>query len=173
MPSLPAAPVFTDSELEHLLRRPLQRLLTRADHRAFAGRRVLITGAGGSIGSELARQIAQCRPERLTILDHAEFSLFTVERELRDRFPSARIDLVLADVPRGRYVRQACRAFRPHIVYHAAAYKHVTMAERAICAAAAVNVLGTAEVVEAAREVGARFVLVSSDKAAAPTSVMG
>jgi FlaA1/EpsC-like NDP-sugar epimerase len=173
MNSLTRTSAFTDGELEQLLRRPLQRLLTRGDHRAFAGRRVLITGAGGSIGGELARQIARCGPERLTILDHAEFSLFTIERELRDRFPSARIDVVLADITRGRYVRQACRAFRPHVVYHAAAYKHVTMAERAICAAAAVNVVGTWHVVEAAREVGARFVFVSSDKAAAPTSVMG
>jgi FlaA1/EpsC-like NDP-sugar epimerase len=168
-----AAPAFTRPELEALLRRPLYRLLTAADRRAFAGRRVLITGAGGSIGSELARQIARCGPERLTILDHAEFNLFTIERELRERFPGLQIDLVLADVTRGGLVRHACRAFRPHVVYHAAAYKHVTIAERAICSAATVNVVGSLKVLRAAREVGARFVLISSDKAAAPTSVMG
>jgi O-antigen biosynthesis protein WbqV len=168
-----SSPDFTERELERLLGRRIYRLLTAADRRAFAGRRILITGAGGSIGSELARQIARCGPERLTILDHAEFNLFTIERELRERFPALQIDLVLADVTRGGFVRRACRAFRPHVVYHAAAYKHVTMAERAICAAALVNVDGTLRVVRAAREVGARFVLVSSDKAAAPTSVMG
>jgi O-antigen biosynthesis protein WbqV len=168
-----SAPDFTQPELEQLLGRPIYKLLTAADRRAFAGRRILITGAGGSIGSELARQIAMCRPDRLTILDHAEFNLFTIERELRQRFPALQIDVVLADVTRGGFVRRACRAARPHVVYHAAAYKHVTMAERAICPAALVNVIGTLRVVCAAREVGARFVLISSDKAAAPTSVMG
>ena len=164
---------FATTELETLLQRPTRRLLTGQDRRAFAGRRVLITGAGGSIGSALARQVAACGPSRLTLVDHSEFNLFQVERELLDRFRSLVVDPVLADVTRGALLGQACRAARPHVVYHAAAYKHVTMTERAVCAAVAVNVLGTARALRAARDVGARFVLISSDKAAAPRSVMG
>ena len=164
---------FTPTELEQLLDRPIRQVLSAADRQAFAGRRVLITGAGGSIGSELARQVAACGPDRLTLVDHSEHALFQIERELSSLLPSNRLDPVLADVTRQPFVRQAFRLARPHVVYHAAAYKHVTMSERAICAAANANVLGTANVVTAARNVGARFILISSDKAAAPASVMG
>ncbi|MES1254641.1 MAG: polysaccharide biosynthesis protein [Acidobacteriota bacterium] len=164
---------FTTAELETLLERPIRRLLTADDRRAFAGRRVLVTGGGGSVGSELARQIAACRPERLTLLDNSELNLFQIERELHEQYPALLIEPVLADVAQGALVRQAVQLARPHIVYHAAAYKHVTMVERAVCASVAVNVFGTMNVAVAARAVGARFVLISSDKAAAPTSVMG
>lgn len=164
---------FTQPELEQLLNRPVRRILSDADRRAFSGRRVLITGAGGSIGSELARQVAACGPERLTLIDHSEHALFQIERELLGVLPASAIDPVLADVTRGAFVRQAFRLAKPHVVYHAAAYKHVTMSERAVCAAANANVLGTAHVVAAARNAGARFILISSDKAAAPASVMG
>jgi len=164
---------FTSAELEALLERPTRRLLTAADRRAFSGRRVLITGGGGSVGSELARQIATCLPERLTLIDNSELNLFQIERELRERFPRLPLEPVLVDVTRGTVLKQAVHLARPHIVYHAAAYKHVTMVERAVCASVAVNVLGTLHAVAAARQVGARFVLISSDKAASPTSVMG
>ncbi len=167
------SPRFTDAELERLLERPVRQVLSDADRAAFAGRRVLITGAGGSIGSELARQVAQCGPARLTIVDHGEHALFEIERELAGVVPAEIVEPVLADVTRAAFVRQALRLSRPHVVYHAAAYKHVTMSERAVCAAANANVVGTANVVAGARDVGARFVLISSDKAAAPASVMG
>lgn len=163
---------FTEDELEWLMDRSVCRLLTGADRRSFRGRRVLITGAGGSIGSELARQIAACEPGELTIVDNSELNLFTIERELQQAFPSVRVAAVLCDVSR-RALRHTLLAARPHVVYHAAAYKHVTMLERAVCPAVETNVLGTVAVVDAAREVGARFVLISSDKAAAPESVMG
>lgn len=163
---------FSDAELETLMNRPACRLLTSADRRAFTGRRVLITGAGGSIGSELARQLARCRPAHLTLVEQSEHNLFQIERELAGVAPAVPVTAVLGDVTRGA-IRQACRTARPHVVYHAAAYKHVTMVERAVCAATDTNVLGTARTVDAAREVGARFVLISSDKAAAPHSVMG
>jgi FlaA1/EpsC-like NDP-sugar epimerase len=165
--------VFTSAELEQLLDRPVRQVLSDADRRRFAGRRVLITGAGGSIGSELARQVACCRPSKLVLVDHSEHALFQIERELAGLLPDGVVEPVLADVTRGPFVRQAVRMSRAHVVYHAAAYKHVTMSERAVCAAANANVVGTANVVAAAREVGARFVLISSDKAAAPASVMG
>lgn len=164
---------FSEADLEFLLQRPVRRLLTDADRRAFAGRRVLITGAGGSIGSELARRIAPLAPQRLVLLDQSELALFQVERELSGQFPDLPLEVVLTDVARAGAMDHACRAHRPHVVYHAAAYKHVTMAERAVCAAADANILGTRCAVDAARAVGARFVLISSDKAATPQSVMG
>lgn len=163
---------FTEAELEILMARPICRLLTAADRRAFAGRRVLVTGAGGSIGSELCRQIARCKPARLVLVDHSELNLFQIEREIQQLAPNLPLEVVLGDITR-RAVHGAIRAARPHVIYHAAAYKHVTMVERAVCAAVDANVLGTAAVAALAREVGARFVLISSDKAAAPESVMG
>ena len=164
---------LTKHEEEVLLARPVQSLLTASDRDAFAGRRCLITGAGGSVGSELARQIASCTPAHLTVLDQSEHGLFSIERELRECHPDLALEAVLADVTRTASMRAAVTRSRPELVFHAAAYKHVTMAERAACAAARVNVLGTAELLTALRGTGARFVLVSSDKAAAPTSVMG
>jgi FlaA1/EpsC-like NDP-sugar epimerase len=162
---------FSEVELEALLQRPLRRLLTPADCRAIAGRRVLITGAGGSIGSELARRIACCKPARLTLIDQSELNLFQIERELNELAPGVRLDVVLGDV--SETIDDACVSTRPHVVYHTAAYKHVTMLERAVCSAVKANVLGTIAAVEAARIVGARFVFISTDKAASPRSVMG
>jgi len=164
---------FTDRELEQLLERPVRRLLTPADRAAFAGKRVLITGAGGSVGSELARQIAACGPATLTLVDSSELNLFHIERELALSAPGVEVDAVMADITRATPVRRAFEAARPHVVYHAAAYKHVTMVERAVCSAAMVNVLGTMVVADAAREAGSRLVFISSDKAASPRSVMG
>ncbi|MCC7242347.1 MAG: polysaccharide biosynthesis protein, partial [Acidobacteria bacterium] len=89
---------LTDRDIEAILGRPVCRLLTAADRRAFAGRRVLITGAGGSIGSELARQVAACAPARLTLIDHAELNLFQIEQELARVAPAVPLDVVLADV---------------------------------------------------------------------------
>jgi FlaA1/EpsC-like NDP-sugar epimerase len=165
--------MLTLQEQEQLLGRQVQPLLGAVDRRRFTDRSVLITGAGGSIGSELARQIASCRPARLTLVDHSEHALFEIERELNGCAAGVTIDPVLADITRARNLSQAFGRARPQVVFHAAAYKHVTMAERAVCAAARVNVLGTCAVLAAARDVNARVVLVSSDKAASPRSVMG
>jgi len=158
---------------EQLLGRPAQDLLTPADRAAFRGQRLLVTGAGGSVGSELARQLAASRPARLTLVDHSEYALFTVERELRARYEGLEIEALLCDVTRRVDMRAACRRARPHAIYHAAAYKHVPIAEASIVPAVRVNVLGAVEAAVAARESGGRFVLVSSDKAAQPRSVMG
>ncbi len=164
---------FTDHELESLLDRPVRQLVTAADRRRLAGRRVVITGGGGSVGSELARQIADCRPAALTLVDHSELALFEILRELSERHPDVAVTPVLADVCRAPLMRRALAAAAPDVVFHAAAYKHVAMVERDVCAAVSGNVIGTVNVVRASREAGARFVLVSSDKAAAPRSVMG
>jgi FlaA1/EpsC-like NDP-sugar epimerase len=158
---------------EQLLGRPTESVLTSTDRRALRGQRLLVTGAGGSVGSELARQLATCGPQSLTLFDHSEYHLFKIDRELRERHPDVTILPVLGDVSRRPDLRAGCQIARPTAVYHAAAYKHVPIAETSIVAAARVNVLGTVETVRAAREIGARFVLVSSDKAAEPRSVMG
>jgi FlaA1/EpsC-like NDP-sugar epimerase len=158
---------------EKLLGRPVRDVLTSEDRRALAGRRVLITGAGGSVGSELARQLAACRPSSLTLLDHSEYALFAIEAALRRAHPNLTVRAVLGDVSRRADVRGACAAARPQVIYHAAAYKHVAMTESCLVPAVRTNVLGTIEVARAAREQGARFVLISSDKAAEPRSVMG
>jgi len=158
---------------ERLLGRPVEGVLTAIDRRALKDRRLLITGAGGSVGSELARQLAACEPASLTLIDHAEYNLFRIERRLRAEFPKLTIEAVIGDVSRRADIRHACLITRPHAVYHAAAYKHVPVTEVSVIAAARTNVLGTVETIRAAREVGARFLLVSSDKAADPRSVMG
>jgi FlaA1/EpsC-like NDP-sugar epimerase len=157
----------------HLLGRSLRAILTDGDRRSLAGQRVLVTGAGGSLGSELARQIAACGPSRLMLLDHSEYAVFRLERELREQNPDVDVEVTLGDVSRRSDVRTACTTLLPHVVYHAAAYKHVTITERAVVPAIRTNVLGTLETARAARDVGARFVLISSDKAAEPRSVMG
>jgi FlaA1/EpsC-like NDP-sugar epimerase len=158
---------------ERLLGRPVENVLTAIDRRALKDRRLLVTGAGGSVGSELARQLAACEPASLTLVDHAEYNLFRIERRLRDEFPKLAIEPVIGDVSRRTDIRHACLITRPHAVYHAAAYKHVPVTEVSVIAAARTNVLGTVETIRAARDVGARFLLVSSDKAADPRSVMG
>jgi FlaA1/EpsC-like NDP-sugar epimerase len=158
---------------QYLLGRRVRNVLAPADRKAFAGARVLITGGGGSVGSELARQVASCRPAHLTLFEQCECNLFRIESELREKFPALELSPVLGDVTRARSVRAVCETALPDVVFHAAAYKHVTMTERAVCAAVETNVLGTQNTALAARDTGARFLLISSDKAARPTSVMG
>jgi FlaA1/EpsC-like NDP-sugar epimerase len=168
-----AVPDREPSLQEILLGRRERHVLSAADRRAFRDQRVLVTGGGGSVGSELARVVAECEPARLTVVDQSEYNLFRLERELTERFPDLPFEPVLGDVTRTNDLRQVFRATRPHVVYHAAAYKHVTMTERAVCAAVRTNVLGTLSAARAAEETGARLVLVSTDKAAQPASVMG
>lgn len=158
---------------QYLLGRPIQAGLSEQQRRAFAGRRVLITGAGGSVGGELARQVADCQPEALVLLDHSEYALFTILRDLGTRDRKAPIVPLLADVTRPRDISAISAAHRPDFVFHAAACKHVTIAEQAIVQAIRTNVLGAVYVARAAERVGARFVLISTDKAAEPRSVMG
>jgi FlaA1/EpsC-like NDP-sugar epimerase len=168
-----AVPDGEPSLQEILLGRRERQVLTAAERRTFRGQRVLVTGAGGSVGSELARQLAECGPARLTLVEHSEYNLFRLERELAEQFPDVPLEPVLGDVTRANDLRHVARAARPHVVYHAAAYKHVTMTERAVCGAVRTNVLGTLNAARAAEDVGARLVLVSTDKAAQPASVMG
>jgi FlaA1/EpsC-like NDP-sugar epimerase len=164
---------FTPLEIDALIGQRPRAALRAADRDAIAGSRVMVTGAGGSIGSELARVLASCAPSTLALLDHSEHALFNIEREVRARWPHLEVVAWLMDASRAPAVAKACRESRPQVIYHAAAYKHVTMAERAPAAALGANVLGAAATASAAAAVGARFVLVSSDKAADPKGVMG
>jgi FlaA1/EpsC-like NDP-sugar epimerase len=135
---------------------------------------VLVTGAGGSIGSELCRQIARIGPTRLVLVDHAEPALFEIERELVDERGFRAAAAVLADVKNREKLRQVFEKYRPTVVFHAAAYKHVAMMEANPLEAVRNNTLGTLVVAEVAVEHGARrFVLISTDKAANATNVMG
>ena len=138
------------------------------------GRRVMVTGAGGSIGSELCRQIASFSPKILVLLDHDENGIFDILHELRTRFPSVTLKSVIADIRDRVKMSRVFAAERPEVVFHAAAHKHVPFMEENPEEAVKTNVFGTQNVAEAALECGAeRFVLISTDKAVNPTSVMG
>jgi FlaA1/EpsC-like NDP-sugar epimerase len=140
----------------------------------YAGRRILVTGAGGSIGSELCRQLVQCRPATLILMDHGEHVLFQIERELRGLAPDLEIIPILGSVCDAALVNVLMRAKKIDVVLHAAAYKHVPLVESNAIEGMRNNVLGTRTVANAAREAGVeRFILVSTDKAVRPTSVMG
>src|ERR1041384_8366680 len=118
----------TDRALqESLLGRDVRDVLSAGDRRVLSGQRLLVTGAGGTIGSELARQLADCGPASLTIFDHSEYALFRIEEEIRSRWPEVALDAVVGDITRRVDITAACRTARPHAVYHAAAYKHVTI----------------------------------------------
>jgi FlaA1/EpsC-like NDP-sugar epimerase len=136
---------------------------------------VLVTGAGGSIGSELCRQVARFAPTaKLVLVDHAEPALFEIERELVDERRFHAVAAVVGDVKNRAKMRQVFEKYRPDVVFHAAAYKHVAMMEANPLEAVRNNTLGTRTVAEVAVEFGAkRFVLVSTDKAANPKTVMG
>jgi O-antigen biosynthesis protein WbqV len=160
--------------LEDLLGRPQAVLDRDGMARLVAGRRVLVTGAGGTIGAELTRQIAASAPGRLVLLDNSEFALYAIDGELRERFPGlARLPL-LRDVRERREVDEVLAAERPEIVFHAAALKHVPMVEANPLEGVLTNILGSRNLAEAARAHGAALVvMISTDKAVNPVSVMG
>jgi FlaA1/EpsC-like NDP-sugar epimerase len=138
------------------------------------GRRVLVTGAGGSIGAELCRQIARLRPAEVVALDRYENGLFAIEREVRRANADVPFAAVIADITDAERIEDVFRHHRPEVVFHAAAHKHVPLMEANPCEAIKNNVFGTRIVAEAAdRNHVSEFVLISSDKAVNPTSVMG
>ncbi|MEW6267178.1 MAG: nucleoside-diphosphate sugar epimerase/dehydratase [Thermodesulfobacteriota bacterium] len=160
--------------VEDLLGREELHLNREEIARYLRGRRVLVTGAGGSIGSELVRQIGLYRPKALALFEVSELNLFQVKMELGQRFPELQARPFLADIRDREAVAHACREFEPEVLFHAAAYKHVPMQELFPWEAVSNNVLGSSVLVEAALAHGvSRLVLVSTDKAVRPTSVMG
>ncbi len=163
-----------DIRLEDILAREPVVVDTAALRPHLQDQVVLVTGAGGSIGSELCRQIVTFEPKLLVLLGHGENSLFAIEQELRNEYKFTRTKMVLADVADAAAVRNVFSTYRPRIVFHAAAHKHVPIVEDNICEAVRNNVLGTRTVALAAAASGAaKMVLLSTDKAVNPTSVMG
>lgn len=157
-----------------LLGRPVVSLDTPELQRFIAGKVILVTGAGGSIGSEICRQCLRYCPQRLVLVERSENALFEVDRELREQWVGAEIVPALADVTDRRRLASVLSEHRPHVVFHAAAHKHVPMMEANPGEAIKNNVFGTQIAAELSAEYGASaFVLISTDKAVNPTSVMG
>jgi len=160
--------------LEDLLGRPQAVLDRDAMRRMVVGRPVLITGAGGSIGSELVRQISDLGPSRIVLVDHGEFALYRIDRELGERHPALPRTAVLADMRDRVRVESVLAAERPDLVFHAAALKHVPLVEANPDEGVLTNVVGTRHMADACVAAGvSTMVLISTDKAVNPTSVMG
>jgi FlaA1/EpsC-like NDP-sugar epimerase len=173
----PVAAVRTNSsdlDVTELIGRTPYGLDRHSVSKALTNKRVLITGAGGSIGSELARIVATFHPEQLVLMERAENSLFEIDRQIARRFPEIKRKAVLHDVVDADATLRHCVQLKPHVVFHAAAHKHVPLMEDHPSHAVTNNLFGTKSIADAAVATGAeRFVLISSDKAVNPTSVMG
>src|SRR3954464_14465761 len=161
-------------DINGLLGRKPVSLDTPELQRFLAGKRVLVTGAGGSIGSEICRQAMKFCPGQLILLDRAENALLEIDGELRERWVGAALVPAIADVCDARRIRQVFERYRPQVIFHAAAHKHVPMMEHNPGEAVKNNVFGTKTVADAAAAShAAAFVMVSTDKAVNPPSVMG
>ena len=146
--------------------------------RNIAGKVVLVSGAGGSIGSELSRQIVNCRPSQLILVEQSEFALYLIEEELREAIASANrattLIAELCDVADANSVNRVINRYKPHTIFHAAAYKHVPLVEKNPISGIRNNVFGTLRLTQAAESAGVdNFILVSTDKAVRPTNIMG
>jgi FlaA1/EpsC-like NDP-sugar epimerase len=160
--------------IEDLLNRPQIPLDRDGMARLIQGRRVIVTGAGGTIGSELARQVAALGPELLILLDNGEYALWQIDLELAETHPTVPRRAIIADIRDEPRMRGLFEDRRPELVFHAAALKHVPMVEANPLEGLLTNAAGTRHIADAARAAGARaMVLISTDKAVNPTSVMG
>ncbi|NBW65850.1 polysaccharide biosynthesis protein, partial [bacterium] len=161
-------------EIQDLLRREPVVTDLNAVRALATGKTVMVTGAGGSIGSELCRQIAALEPSTLVLVDHSENQVFEIEGELRRAFPELKIAAVIADIRNAARVNSVMAALKPYAIFHAAAHKHVPLMECNIVEAITNNVMGTQNVVNAALDADVQhFVNISTDKAVRPTSIMG
>jgi FlaA1/EpsC-like NDP-sugar epimerase len=162
-------------ELDDLLGRDPVLLDDAGLHRFLEGKTVLVTGAGGSIGAELCRQIARFAPARIVLFEISEFALYSVEQEFRDRRVGSEVAAVIGDAKDSRTLDEVFRKFKPSVVFHAAAYKHVPLMEGENAFQGVLNnVLSTIVVARAAKSAGTEeFVLISTDKAVNPANVMG
>ena len=163
-----------DVAVEDLLgREPIQVNLSEI-FRAISGKTILVTGGGGSIGSELCRQIAAHAPKQLVIFDIYENNAYDIEQELREKYPRLNLVVLIGSVRDSRRIAHVFEKYKPEIVYHAAAHKHVPLMEVSPCESIKNNVIGTYKTAYAAMSNGCkRFVLISTDKAVNPTNIMG
>ncbi len=163
-------PKLQDISIEDLLARKPQDLDTNSIAEFIFDRVVLITGAGGSIGSELSRQVERFGAKKIILLDHSEFNLYKITEELKED----RVVSVMQSVRDYELLEETFRRYRPDIVLHAAAYKHVPLCEANVKEAIENNIFGTKSVIDLSIKYGVdRFVLISTDKAVRPTNVMG
>ncbi len=161
-------------EIQDLLRRETITTDLTAVGTLVSGKTVVVTGAGGSIGSELCRQISDLRPSCLVLLDHSENQIFEIENEIRQRHPTLGALPLIADIRDANRINSLFASLQPHAVFHAAAHKHVPLMEQNLVEAVTNNVVGTRNVVDASLDSRVEhFVLISTDKAVRPTSVMG
>ena len=161
-------------DLEDLLGRPPVRLEVERIRALIKGRTVLVTGAGGSIGSEITRQVAGYGPRSLVILDNSEYALYQIDAELADAHPQVRRVSILASVCDRDGIDRIVGTHRPDLIFHAAALKHVPLVEANVCEGVRANLIGTRNVADAAARHGVgAFVMISTDKAVKPSSVMG
>jgi len=165
---------FRNVALEDLLGREPVHLNWQGITEIISGKKILISGGGGSIGSELCRQVAYLAPLSLIITDNSEFNLYTIDRDLRSKFPNLHLISKLIDITDSSAIQGVMQKHHPDIVFHAAAYKHVPLLEYQIRAAIRNNILGTRNIAEAAAKNNvATFVLISTDKAVYPSNIMG
>jgi FlaA1/EpsC-like NDP-sugar epimerase len=161
-------------KIDDLLGRETVSLDWKAITQGVQGKSVLVTGGGGSIGSELCRQVARLKPAHLVIFEQSEFNLYSIEIELRRSFPELKLTALLGDICDPVAVEQMLRRHRPAVILHAAAYKHVPMLEHQLRAAVMNNVLGTRTLAALADRYGCvMFVMISTDKAVNPANIMG
>jgi len=165
-----------DITVEDLLRRPTHQLDLNNFGKYLTGKRVMVTGAGGSIGSEICRLVMKAHPSELILLGHGENSIFKINQELRSKHPefSSNLFPIIASVADECRIDRIFKRFKPHVVFHAAAHKHLPLMEYNVCEAVHNNVMGTNTIVQACADHGVeRMVQISTDKAADPSSVMG
>ncbi len=161
-------------KIEDLLERDEIKLDEQAICREIVGKRVLITGAAGSIGSEMVRQIARYNPLKLVLIDQAETPLYNLELELADQFKHVDYEIIICDINHAFRMERVFEYFKPEVIYHAAAYKHVPMMENNPVEAVLSNISGTKTIADLAVKHGSgKFIMISTDKAVNPTSVMG
>ncbi len=161
-------------DLSDLLGRPPVKLNHDAIARTIRGRKILVTGAGGSIGSELVRQVASYGPGKLVLIELSEYNLYLIDHEIRQNFPDLEVTPILADIRDRAHIERIFEEQAPELVFHAAALKHVPMVELNPCAGAATNLIGTRNVADAAKKSRVRaMVQVSTDKAVNPVGMMG
>ena len=168
------ASAMTEVNIEELLGREPVKVQMDEIFAFLSGKTIMVTGGGGSIGSELCRQIAQHQPKQLIVFDIYENNAYAIQMELQDKYPNINLEVLIGSVRDSRRLNQVFEKYKPDIIYHAAAHKHVPLMEESPCESIKNNAIGTYKTAYAAMMNGCkRFVLVSTDKAVNPTNIMG